>query len=215
MAYEFTVGKFLNGLGIDQALALIEKPVKAAALFQAANLQRAFREQGHASRGGPRWADWSRAYAQDRARKGRSNVLVDSGILRQSMTSQVRTTGAGVEALVGTNVWYAKVHQEGVRKIVYRKAHHRTMRRKRGRWVMKDGKRVFKKGRKLKPRAVELSDGTSINVLPRQQIQGQAFRLHIPKRPVAVITAQDGLSFQQRVEKWVGAAVNGAQGGPA
>lgn len=213
MAYEFTVGRFLDGIGIENALALIEKPVAAAALHQAANLQRAFREQGHASRGGPRWADWSPAYAQDRARKGRKHVLIDSGVLRNSMTSQVVNDGGKVTALIGTNVWYASVHQEGVRKLVYRKPHHRTQRRKRGKWVTgKDGTPRFRKGRKLKPEVVELADGSTVNVLPRSQMHAQAFRMMIPKRPVAVVTKRDAQQFQQRVMAWVDEAINGPGG---
>lgn len=213
MAYEFTVGKYLNGIGIEDAIALIEQPVAAAGLLQAGNLQRAFREQGHASRGGPRWADWSPAYAQDRARKGRKHVLIDSGVLRQSMTSQVVRDGGKLVALIGTNVWYAKVHQEGVRKLVYRKAHHRTQRRKRGKWrTGKDGIPRFRKGRKLKPEVVELQDGSTINVLPRSQVHAQAFRMMIPKRPVAIVTKKDAQQFQRRVIEWVDEAINGRGG---
>lgn len=214
MAYEFTVGRFPQGIGLDSALALIGQSVAAAGLHQSANLQRAFREQGHGLRGGQRWPDWSPEYAKDRARKGRGTVLVDSGVLRQSMTSQVVQDGTRTVALVGTNVWYAAVHQEGVRKLVYRKAHHRTLRRKRGRWVwdQKKGKTVFRKGRKLKPRTVQLPDGRELQVLPRQQIQSQAFRMTIPARPVAVVTPRDARQFQTRVTSWVNRAVNGERG---
>lgn len=210
MAYEFTVGKFLNGIGIEDALALIHQPLASAGLFQAANLQRAFREQGHASRGGPRWPDWSPAYAQDRARKGRTHVLIDTGVLRNSMTSQVVDDGARKVVLVGTNVWYAKIHQDGVRKVVYRKAHHRTQQRKRGKWVTdKSGNKRFRKGRKLKPESVELPGGRVVQKLPRSQIGHGAYRMTIPPRPVALVTASDAAAFEQRVGVWIGEAVNG------
>lgn len=40
-------------------------------------------------------------------------LRVRTGTLRRSITTQVRDTGTGVEALVGTNVEYARIHEFG------------------------------------------------------------------------------------------------------
>lgn len=59
---------------------------------------------------GPDGAEWKRSH---RAREEAGQTLTDTARLRGSITHVLRGSGSGVEALVGTNVVYAAVHQFG------------------------------------------------------------------------------------------------------
>ncbi|XWN29755.1 MAG: phage virion morphogenesis protein [Devosia sp.] len=60
------------------------------------------------------WAAWKPSTAK--SKKAGFSLMVDSGRLAQSIQSSV----SGLEAKVGTNVHYARYHQEGTRHMVAR-----------------------------------------------------------------------------------------------
>lgn len=126
--FRFYVGGRLQGAGLSTALDGISKTVNVWGALQVRRIVEAFRQQGHESRGGPRWANWSPAYAKNRAKHGRTNVLVNTGILRNSIVYRQETSAARgkINVTIGTNIRYAKFLDEGVaRKSRKVKAHKR------------------------------------------------------------------------------------------
>lgn len=202
MALDFTVGIFKNGQGVSQSLSSVEKPIQAMGSLLVGRNMKAYSEGGHQSRGGTQWAPWSAAYARDRARKGRTKILVDSGILRNSLTFEVtNVTESSAELIVGTNVSYAAAHQDGVDKVVFVKEHIRRRARKRGKWVKdkKTGNMKWRKGAKFK-------DATSRKMGPR------SYHMRLPRRPVAEVTpTQDVDMMVTLAQEWADRSINGGR----
>lgn len=67
---------------------------------QMARTKAAFRAGGHQARGGSRWRPWSRDYAEYAESRGRSTILVDTGMMRRSLTYRIG------ENLLGTVIWF-------------------------------------------------------------------------------------------------------------
>ncbi|OHY55957.1 phage virion morphogenesis protein, partial [Enterobacter roggenkampii] len=101
-AIRYDIGDFERSLG-----ELIKKLENRAPLMRemAAAMGDAV-EENFAQQGRPAWMGWSPAYA--RQRRG-GKILQKSGRLAASIT-QYSTND---EATVGTNVKYARIHQEG------------------------------------------------------------------------------------------------------
>lgn len=199
MAYEFTIGKFQQGEGLEGALANAEQVVLAAALAQVGALKSAFLVGGHGDRGGEQWAPWSPKYARERARKGRSNILMDKGILRNSLHAGQPTPGPNHVVMIGTNVHYAKVHQFGFSGNIARKAFAQNDIRKRGKWATnKKGQQVFRKGKR--------------QVGKWRHFEAWAGAMTIPPRPFLVMTDIDVRKAQNRIARWADEALNGPGG---
>lgn len=196
MSYDFSVGRFKNGRGLDRALRDVHKPLRAAGVLQVARIQRAFTAGGHQNHGGDAWAPWSPAYAARQQKRGRSKVLVDTGILRNSITFNVADVAGKSAMTVGTNVPYAAAHQFGVSKTVTRGAHTHNTVRKRGKWATdKKGNRVWRKGRVIK--------GAT------RTIREHSARIVIPARPPVVITQMDVATHGAGLRAWAREQVNG------
>lgn len=219
MAYEFSVGQFPQAEGLESALDGISKPVQGAAQLHLAALMRAFREGGHKARGGQQWAPWSKSYAAQQAKRGRTQILADTGILRSSLNVQVSEPAKGdVRAVIGSNVRYAAAHQYGVDKAVQRAAGTRIIKRKRGKWAVdKKGNKVWRKGSLLKRTILEESTG---DVLRKFKVSGaysqdyhpSSYVLTIPARPFVVMTDQDSQDFQYRLARNMDIMLNGKGG---
>jgi phage gpG-like protein len=199
VAFEFTIGKFQQGEGLENALANPEQIVNAVALAQVGTLKSAFLVGGHGDRGGEQWAPWSPKYARNRARKGRSKVLVDKGILRNSVHASQATPGPDYVVMIGSNVPYAKVHQFGFTGNVTRKAFAQNDVRARGKWVAgKDGVERFKKGRKQAGSWRHFEEWKGV--------------MTIPARPFLVVTQPDADKARERIVRWADFALNGPGG---
>lgn len=211
MAYEFTIGKFHQGEGLESALANPGQIVQAVALAQVGTLKSAFLVGGHGDRGGEQWAPWSAKYALNRARKGRSKVLIDKGILRNSVHTTQPTPGPDYVVTIGSNVPYAKAHQFGFSGNIKRKAFAQNDIRKRGKWVEKklykhmDGLKVwigygkqFKKGAKQAGRWRHFGEWKGV--------------MTIPPRPFLVVTGPDAEKAKERIVRWADFALNGPGG---
>ncbi len=111
MAYDFMLGKFLNGEGLHTALSRGIEPVHEAAVKQWMKFSRAFSAGGHHKHGGQRWQPLAESTVR---RKGHPTILIDSGVLRTSITFKtIRALPDGFIVDLGTNVPYARYHQEG------------------------------------------------------------------------------------------------------
>lgn len=111
MSYDFFLGPHINGVGLQSALDNMHVPLGRLAREQVANVRRAFRSGGNAIRGGDQWAPWSKRYAADRAKRGKTHILVDTGRLRASIRGRVRHDSIVLQ----TPVEYADYHQFGTR----------------------------------------------------------------------------------------------------
>jgi phage virion morphogenesis protein len=98
----------INGIGLKQ-------PHKVLAV--AAEVMRAQTLRRFATKTAPDGRPWAPRKASRRSkRKSGSGLLVDTGRLRNSIGSKIY----GLEAEVGTNVFYGKYHQYGTKKMVAR-----------------------------------------------------------------------------------------------
>lgn len=86
MAYDFYIGKFLNGEGLDTALARGVDPVIKSAVTQFMRINRAFAVGGHQLHGGARWKSLAPSTIK---RKGHGMILIDKGIMRASIGFKV------------------------------------------------------------------------------------------------------------------------------
>lgn len=196
MSYEFSVGRFKNGRNLDRALRDVQRPLRAAGVLQVGRIQRAFASGGHQNHGGEAWAPWSPAYAARQEKRGRSKVLVDTGILRNSITYGVIDVGGKSALTVGTNVAYAKIHQFGFNGAVSRKAFAQNDIRKRGKWgTNRQGQRVWRKGRR--------------QVGVWRHFEAASFRMTIPARPPVAITKLDVATHGASLRAWAREQVNG------
>lgn len=222
MAYEFVVGKFQQGEGLEGALANAQQIVLAAALAQVGALKSAFLVGGHGDRGGEQWAPWSPKYARERARKGRSNILVDKGILRNSLHAGQPTPGPNYTVMIGTNVHYAKVHQFGFSDTIKRRAFAQSDIRKRGKWVKKKGGNLWEAatGQEMlreNGKWVQRERGMVFKKGKRQVGKWRHFEawtgaMTIPPRPFLVMTDSDLSKAQSRIVRWADEALNGPGG---
>lgn len=111
MAFDFYIGKFRNGEGLDKGLSRGIEPVTQSAVRQFMLLTRAFVVGGQHHHGGERWAPLA---ASTIKRKGHSMILVDTGRLRRSISFKtIRSMIDGYIVDIGTNVPYARYHQHG------------------------------------------------------------------------------------------------------
>lgn len=159
MQVTFYIGRYRNGVGLLAALRGLDKVVNAWAVMEAGTMRRAFTQGGHASHGGSQWVALSPKYAKVKAAAGKANILVWSGLLRNSINSQVsRLSDTRWLVQIGTNVHYAKFHQygaggvapNGVTRSVSIAASRRTISRLFGRRLRSFGKfkAVMQKGQK-------------------------------------------------------------------
>lgn len=120
MAYEFKIGRFTQGEGLETALDNHGSIVAATALQHVGTLKGAFMVGGHGARGGEQWTPWSRRYAIDRAFRGKTHILIDTGAMRHSIYAGQPSPGPRVVVLIGTNIEYAHKHQYGTMMIPQR-----------------------------------------------------------------------------------------------
>lgn len=121
MAYDFYIGQFLNGIGLDGA---VDAPIIPLAHFASGQQSRtvgAFSAGGHQKHGGLRWQKLAPSTVK---RKGHAKILIETGALMASFFFKTIRATVGVAVIdLGTNVKYAKFHQIGaghlpVRKVV-------------------------------------------------------------------------------------------------
>ena len=119
MSYNFFIGKFLNGEGLDRALDRGIEGVNRFASGQVSRIRGAFIAGGHHRHGGSRWQALA---ASTIKRKGHAKILIDKGVLRNSPFYKViRALPDGFVVDVGTNIHYARYHQTGNARLPQRK----------------------------------------------------------------------------------------------
>lgn len=119
MAYDFYIGQFLNGIGIEHALDDGIEPLAHFATGQQARTVAAFSVGGHQRHGGQRWKSLAPSTIR---RKGHAKILIEKGVLRASFFFKVISAVPGRSIIdLGTNVKYAKFHQIGAKHLPIRK----------------------------------------------------------------------------------------------
>lgn len=125
MAYDFKIGKFINGVGLEKALAGVDHAVLAAADVQAARLKGAFVFGGHGNRGGEQWQPWSSSYAKQAAHEARTGrrhpslmILYRTGQMRASIGPRV-ISASGPEHVINIEASpsYSSIHQYGAGRV--------------------------------------------------------------------------------------------------
>lgn len=114
------LGRFPGGVGLGEAFApaVFVTVLNGLAQLQHGKIVQAFRDGGHHPRGGSRWAPWSDRHARRQARRGRTQVLVDTGRLRNTIRSRVERESGGVHQLaISADAPYAAFHQFGTRRL--------------------------------------------------------------------------------------------------
>lgn len=112
-----TIGAFPGGVRLGSALApgRFLQVLTAVSLLQHAKIVKAFREGGHQSRGGTRWAPWSSAHAKRQRSRGRAHVLIDTGRLRNTIRAYPEQEGTHRSIVIRADAPYAAFHQYGTR----------------------------------------------------------------------------------------------------
>ncbi|NHB90760.1 phage virion morphogenesis protein [Photorhabdus cinerea] len=131
-------------------------------------------EENFKQQGRPAWLGWSPAYAKKRAG---GKILQHTGRL----ASSIQPFSDNDEALVGTNVIYARIHQEGGTINMparSQQAHYRH----------KKGKRRFSSKAK--------ADHSQWNTLP-------AYKIQMPARPFLKLTDSDAGQIQDILERYL------------
>lgn len=119
--FDFKIGKFINGAGLDRALDRVGAEALRAADVQAARLKGAFVAGGHGNRGGEQWQPWSASYARQAAaqaaagkRHGGMMMLYKTGQMRASIGARVVSAAKPTHVLhIEALPAYSSVHQNG------------------------------------------------------------------------------------------------------
>ena len=232
--FRFYVGGRVDGAGIGQALNGIDRVVSVWATNQVRRIVQAFRRGGHGDRGGPQWAPWSPAYARNRAKKRRNNILVDTGVLRQSIHYRGTVDAGRINVTIGSNLRYAKYHHYGANlsgKVKghsrYRgKAHEKAVKRLKAARKKSPGsvvklkdffgvasKREKAKVKKSKAKITALKQASEKDRFIHR-VEGFTRTGKLPARPIVVFTTSDKQDLATRLngflEKAVGQKRRGA-----
>ncbi|EBP3538312.1 phage virion morphogenesis protein [Salmonella enterica subsp. enterica] len=170
--FERSLGELINKL--EQREPLMRE--MAAAMADAV-------EENFAREGRPEWMGWSPAYA--RKRHG-GKILQRSGRLAKSIT-QFSTND---EAVVGTNVKYARIHQEGGEISIAARSQRAYYRQHKNGSV---GNRFVKKSR---------SNFTQWNTIG-------AYKIKMPARPFLHLTEDDVSGMETTAESYLQRIIDG------
>ncbi|KLU16276.1 phage virion morphogenesis protein [Xenorhabdus griffiniae] len=131
-------------------------------------------EENFKQQGRPAWLGWSPAYAKKRAG---GKILQHTGRLAGS----IQQFSDNDEALVGTNVIYARIHQEGG-------TINMPARSQRAHYRRKNGQSRFSSKAK--------ADHSQWNTLP-------AYKIQMPARPFLTLTDSDAGQIQTILERYL------------
>ncbi|MDE9466878.1 phage virion morphogenesis protein [Xenorhabdus bovienii] len=134
-------------------------------------------EENFKQQGRPAWLGWSPAYAKKRAG---GKILQDTGRL----ASSIQQFSDNDEALVGTNVKYARIHQEGG-------TINRPARRQQAYYRMNKNGTV---GNRFARKST--SNYSELNTIPAHKIQ-------MPARPFLTLAASDADQIQTILERYL------------
>lgn len=111
MAYDFTIGQFINGEGLTHGLDRGVDSVIQSAVRQFMAINRAFTVGGHQLHGGLKWQALAPSTIK---RKGHGMVLIDKGLMRASIGFKViRGTPTRFIVDVGSYDPKSRYHQTG------------------------------------------------------------------------------------------------------
>lgn len=141
-------------------------------------------EDNFNSEGRPAWAGWSPAYAKRRAG---GKILQRSGRLASSIVQLSDNDSASV----GTNVKYARIHQEGGE--ITRKARQQTLHFRQNAKTGQVGQRFVKKSKSNFAQTVSVG----------------AYRMTMPARPFLSLTDQDLDQIEETVSAYFSQIIEG------
>lgn len=205
MTRQFKVGQFVGGKGLSKSIDRIDRVVKKDVLLQVGVIKGAFRVGGHQEHGGLAWAPLASSTIKRKERMGKTNILLVTGELRNSIHGGVRVVNrAKYVQVVGTNVAYAPFHQSGVkRKARAVKAYTSYQRYERGSYkTNKAGKTVWKKGKLLRDE--------NKNLKPiKREIKATKRTSGMPARPPIIKTRRDEERTASALDIAVNESING------
>ncbi len=118
------LGRFVNGRGLSKALSPsnVRSAVTQMLELQRGRILTAFTDGGHHRRGGSKWALLAESTRRQKARTGKTTLLIDTGRLRNTIRSRIASDSG--EKIIGqliADAPYAGFHQDGTSRMPRRR----------------------------------------------------------------------------------------------